>query len=248
MTPISLIATALTLGLRHGVDWDHIAALLDIAGANSNDRKTRNAMILCLCYALGHALVVFAVGLAAIAFSAILPEWIDSVMERGVGITLMVLSGYLFFSIYQAACNPGDFKPQSRLMLFSSLINRVHKKLSGQIHNHELASLETVTAGGAFSIGMLHGFGAETGTQVLLITAVGRTGVFDLSIAMLVAFALGLVVSNSIIAGFAITGFHSCLRHRRVFITAGFFAGIFSLWLGLLFVAGRSDSLPGLLS
>lgn len=251
MTPIVLMGTALTLGLRHGVDWDHIAALLDISGANSGEDKVRGAMKLCLCYALGHAFVVFVLGLAAIAFAAILPTWLDAVMEKAIGITLIFLAACLFFAVYKAASDPDNFRMQSRLMMVSAFLNRVMQKFNRHGHDHKHANsleLASVTTGGAFSIGMLHGIGAETGTQVLLITAVGRTGALDLSVAMLIAFALGLVVSNSVIAWLAITGFQSSLRHRRVFMLAGSAAGIFSLWLGVLFVLGQAESLPSLCS
>jgi high-affinity nickel-transport protein len=51
------------LGFRHGIDWDHIAALTDLTA--SRDR-VRQSMALATMYAVGHALVVFALGVATI--------------------------------------------------------------------------------------------------------------------------------------------------------------------------------------
>ncbi len=40
MNTIFLGATALSLGLRHGVDIDHIAAILDMAGTSATEKRT----------------------------------------------------------------------------------------------------------------------------------------------------------------------------------------------------------------
>ena len=112
MTSLFLLATALTLGLRHGIDWDHIAALLDISGANSGERSCRHPLALCFCYALGHGLIVFLLGWLAISFAAILPSWLDSIMERVVGLTLLALGIYLLTAVYQMATT-GQLKLQS---------------------------------------------------------------------------------------------------------------------------------------
>src|SRR6266849_3257478 len=85
---ISLVATAFGFGFRHGIDWDHIAALTDIT---SSQETSRRSMFFATLYALGHALVVFALGFAAIVLAARLPSSVDGVMERFVGATLVLL-------------------------------------------------------------------------------------------------------------------------------------------------------------
>src|SRR5438309_10938289 len=89
---LGLIATAFGFGFRHGIDWDHIAALTDITGSQDEGRKS---MVLATMYALGHALVVFALGVAAILAAERLPSSVDGVMERIVGTTLLVLGVYV---------------------------------------------------------------------------------------------------------------------------------------------------------
>ena len=49
-----LLATSFALGLRHGFDWDHIAAIADL---NSTADERRRGFALSLYYALGHAVV-----------------------------------------------------------------------------------------------------------------------------------------------------------------------------------------------
>src|SRR3954470_17440044 len=83
---VGLVVTAFGFGFRHGIDWDHIAALTDITGSQDEGRKS---MVLATMYALGHALVVFALGVAAIVAAERLPSSVDGVMERIVGTTLL---------------------------------------------------------------------------------------------------------------------------------------------------------------
>jgi high-affinity nickel-transport protein len=83
---VGLIVTAVVLGVRHGFDWDHLAALSDIAASQQSRRRS---MMLATLYALGHAAVAFAIGAAFIVASARLPESVGEFMERLVGVTLM---------------------------------------------------------------------------------------------------------------------------------------------------------------
>ena len=91
---LALFSCAL-LGLRHGFDYDHLAAITDIT---SVQRGWRQGMGLGLLYALGHALTVAILGCAVIFLHLSLPPHLDAVGERLVGATLIALSaiGVLF--------------------------------------------------------------------------------------------------------------------------------------------------------
>lgn len=53
---IGLLILSILLGLRHGIDLDHVAALADITGGGSGSKKER--MKLSLWYAGGHEAVL----------------------------------------------------------------------------------------------------------------------------------------------------------------------------------------------
>jgi high-affinity nickel permease len=108
---IGLALTAVALGFRHGIDWDHIAALTDITGSQDSSRQS---MVLATMYAFGHALVVFVLGVGAIALSAEIPQWLDDTMSRVVGVTLVVLGVYLLVSLVRQR---RDFRMRSRWMI-----------------------------------------------------------------------------------------------------------------------------------
>ncbi len=239
MIQLSLLGSALLLGLRHGIDLDHIAALVDICGANAGEpRLRRKGFLLSLAYALGHALVISILGLAAISFATLLPAWIDSVMERVVGITLVILGLYLLNTVFSAIKNADAFRFKSRWTAFYSWSVGAFARLTRQPLSQEEPVL---SARGTFAIGMLHGIGAETATQVLLISAVGGVASQATAIAMLAAFVLGLVASNTFIALISLGGFGTASSWRPLYLLGGGLAGAFSLFVGGAFLLGAVE-------
>ena len=133
-------------------------------------------MLLGTLYALGHALVVAILGLAALLLGAALPDWIDPIMGRVVGATLVFLGIYVFVSVYQYLRHGGDFRLRSRWMLVFDGVRYGWRRLQAAIHGHEHVDPVEATSYGprtAFGVGMIHGIGAETASQALLIAAVG---------------------------------------------------------------------------
>jgi cytochrome c biogenesis protein CcdA len=277
---LALIGLGFALGLRHGIDWDHIAAITDItsstvtnkeaeaegvmvavaagnigmrvgmpiAGPTSKWRESRQGLYLATMYALGHATFVMLLGLLAIWLGTILPEWVDPLMERIVGVTLLVLGVYIFYSIWRYG---GSFQLRSRWMLVFILIGRgwtwLKHKLSGHPLDHDHDHAQEVTQYGwkaAYGIGVIHGIGAETGSQALLLaSAAGATTAFTGTI-MLVAFTAGLLMSNTLVAMFSLVSFISTSTKRNVYVAIGILAGIFSLVVGLFFLTGQGAALP----
>lgn len=265
----ALLSTALMLGVRHGIDWDHIAAIMDITSTtttvdvaesggvsaaaashpSSFGKLEARALWLSLLYALGHATVVAILGFAAVSFAALLPEWIDPIMERIVGLTLILLGVWVFYSLAEYLRGVRDFRLQSRWMLVFAGVRHafgwMRSKLGGHEHTDHL-HVDQYGPRTAYGIGMLHGIGAETGSQVLIIAAVGGAASQGLGLVMMLAFVLGLVISNTIIAVLAATGFISSARAKPFYIAVGVLTGIFSLVIGIVFVLGIGADLPDL--
>jgi high-affinity nickel-transport protein len=269
---LTLLGTALGLGMRHGIDWDHIAAISDITSTTTNVETgdvevgpdgaaalrragfgavEMRAFWLASLYALGHALVVALLGLAALYFDALLPDWIDPVMERLVGVTLLALGVWVFYSLFVYWRGEGDFRLQSRWMLVFAMVRRGWHQLQhrfGSTHHHHHSDLRVDQYGArtAFSVGLLHGVGAETGSQVLIIAAVGGAASQGFGTAMMFAFIVGLLISNSAVALLTSTGFISSTRAKSLYVLVGCFAGLFSLLVGAYFTLGAGDQLPDL--
>ncbi|HEY3335650.1 MAG TPA: hypothetical protein VGK16_10505 [Candidatus Limnocylindrales bacterium] len=211
--------------------------------------EQKHAILLGTLYALGHALVVFCLGLLALAFGAILPDWVDPIMGRVVGFTLLVLGIWVFVSLWQYLRNGTEFRLRSRWMLVFDGVRYSWRRFQARLHGHEhVAPLEMSSYGRrtAFGVGMIHGIGAETGTQALLIAAVGGASGAGLGIPMLVAFCIGLIASNTLIVIVSATGFVAGQVRRPLYIAIGVLAGVFSIAVGLAFLLGTESLLPDL--
>ena len=64
----------------------------------------------------------------------------------------------------------------------------------------------------ALGVGMIHGIGAETASQALIIAAVGGAASAGLGVPMLLAFVIGLVISNTVIVILSATGYIASQR------------------------------------
>jgi cytochrome c biogenesis protein CcdA len=282
-----LLVSAFLFGFRHGIDWDHIAAITDIAGSQ-DDRG--QALLFGTIYALGHALVVFAIGVVAIVLGSSLPESVDSLMERVVGVTLILLGVYVFAALVR---HGREFRMRSRWMLIFSGAAHLYRRLrrDRRIEDHELepvhvhadaASSASVAVaddipvsewhhghhgrpghhhhkhpeaddafmnygrGTAFAVGMIHGIGAETPTQVVIfLTAAGAGGRLA-GILLLAVFLIGLLSSNTLITMGSAFGFVKASKNWTLYVTIAVLTATFSLVIGVMFLFGEGTVLPAL--
>ncbi|MFQ5879244.1 MAG: hypothetical protein ACE5IZ_03580 [Dehalococcoidia bacterium] len=243
----AFIGTGLGLGLRHGVDWDHIAAITDVTGTQPQRLK---AFGLGTLYALGHASVVSLLGFLAVLVGTTLPGWLDTYMEMLVGITLVTLGVWVFYSLLH---DPHNFRLRSRWMLLFRAVRNAYRWTRDRVtgHRHQYApdpGPQTYSVGAAYGIGMIHGIGAETGTQVLLFASAAGAGSNLTASLLLIGFVVGLVLSNSAIIAGSILGFWGAGTRRRIYIALGVVTGVFSLGLGTLFLLARGSVLPTIIS
>src|SRR5271154_4287462 len=131
VTPTTLdvaLLTAVVLGFRHGFDYDHIAAISDIASVQTNRWR---GMRLGLLYALGHAAMVALLGSVVIVFQLSLPNGIDRIAERLVGLTLLILGVYVLGSLFT-----GKPAPRSRFHLIAGAARWLNWKMKSYWHDH----------------------------------------------------------------------------------------------------------------
>jgi high-affinity nickel permease len=232
-----LLVNAFILGFRHGIDWDHLAAIFDIVGTLSP-----RGFQLSMLYALGHALVVLILGAAALSFKAILPGWIDGIMGRMVGITLIFLSAWVFVSLVHLIVLKREIKLQSRWMLVLGIVDKARKWILSKLGYAEALEQEVPRAygnGTAFGVGMIHGFGAETGTQMILLASVSGASSNAVASALLIAFVVGLLISNGCVGLLAASGMQKSSQFKSAYIVLSAGTAVFSLVIGALFLFGK---------
>jgi hypothetical protein len=287
---IGLLLTAFGLGFRHGIDWDHIAAITDITSSQDSPRA---GLYFGSLYAAGHATVVFVIGVFAIVLGEKLPDSVDHIMTKVVGVTLLLLGVYVFYSLAKHGRN---FRMRSRWMLVFSGVQRgyawardhinrhgeaevvhVHEHVSAEPGMHHDSAEEAANGGmakkttakarthahghkhrmpddpfmnygraTAIGVGMLHGIGGETPTQVLIFLTAAGLGGGGAGVAVLVAFLVGLFTSNSLITLSSSYGFLKASNRFAIYATVAVLTGIFSLTIGFLFITGHDSLLPAL--
>ena len=305
---IGLLLTSLTLGLRHGIDWDHIAAIADLS---STAETRRRGFGLSLLYAVGHGAVVFALGAAAILAGAAIPHSVDAWMGRVVGLTLVALGVWI---LVELARKGRSFRLRSRWILiingtFAGLrrvrASRSHRHVtvdhdhahdhvthqgethastiahdhahvtkSGEVaevveyaelssgtapcrpesptemlaeradrhthrHSHRLALPDDPAArygsGTATGIGMLHGVGVESPTQIALFVASTSVAGTNVGLLLLLGWITGLILANSALALLAGFGLLHAERNFGIYATLAVVVGVMSIAMGAAF-------------
>ena len=280
---LGLLATAFAFGFRHGIDWDHIAALTDITSTGETPRRS---MALATLYAVGHGLVVLVLGLGAILLSSELPDSVDAAMERIVGATLILFGIYVVVSLLRRG---RDFRMQSRWMLVINAIRRLfhrertvvveheHEHALSEAHDHSQVAVHAATVPAAtatmhhshvhrhvarmpedpfatytrpavFGVGMLHGIGGETPTQVLVFVTAAGVGGRGAGVLLLSAFLAGLLASNSLVALAGTFGFVHATKRWSLYATISIATAVFSALVGALFLFGDGTALPTIFS
>jgi hypothetical protein len=194
---ITLISCAV-LGFRHGFDYDHIAAISDIT---SVQQKASTAMRLGLLYAFGHASMIALLGGIVI------------------GLTLIVLAIYVLGSLVRG--NPKAIPPSR-----AALIIRGFRKLSQRVTSLSPTAADqdenlNYTGPVAFGVGLIHGLGAETPSQLALFLVAANLGGVAKGIGGMVMFPAGLLFMNTLMTATACGLFRTAAPHpgiARVFV------------------------------
>ncbi len=234
--PMTLVlASCALLGFRHGFDYDHIAAITDIAGIE--DRAART-MRLGLMYALGHAATVAGLGGVVIGFQLALPVGMDRWAERVVGLTLIVLAVYVFTTLIRTR---GQGRPRSRAALVLGAGRWVHARLTGT--TSEARSISDVNGGTCFGIGILHGLGAETPSQLALFLLAANLGGVRRGLLGLALFLGGLLAMNTLMTAAAAGLFSAGRGWRGWYPLLTSLTAAYSFAIGVVFLLGDSGLL-----
>jgi high-affinity nickel-transport protein len=280
-----VLVAAFWFGFRHGIDWDHIAAITDIT---SSQDERRRALLFGTLYALGHALVVFTIGVLAIVAGENLPPSVDDVMTRIVGVTLLILGVYVIVSLIR---HGRDFRLRSRWMLIFAGVRKGARWVRARVkagERDEEPALVTVGGGAepafqdeldpstwhhghhgrpghhhhvrpeqddtfmtygkltAFTVGMIHGIGGETPTQILLFSTAAGVRNVGIGLVILAAFLVGLFASNSLITLGSAFGYLQATRNFKIYAGVAILTAGFSLVIGTIFLLGKFSLLPAM--
>ena len=243
-----LLLAGLIAGMRHGIDWDHIAAISDITNTQN---KIRSGIFLSFLYGLGHAFVVATIALGLLVMSFALPDGIDRIMEKVVGFTLVILGIYVLYSLHKKKGD--DFRLLPRWALAANVVLNSYSWIKAKITNTHRKHHHILKNGygnrATYLIGMIHGIGAETPSQMLLFALAMSTGISankEFGAMIIIVYSLGLITANTIMGGLGAYGYIKSGNNQRLYRYTSFVTGAFSIVIGVLFLTGGISNLPNI--
>jgi high-affinity nickel-transport protein len=247
---LGIAGTAFVLGCRHGFDWDHVAAITDLTAASREaEGATRPALVrqgrrlgLAFWYCIGHGSVIALFGAAIGVLGLHLPGALDRVFESGVGATLVALGAFV---LWQLGRDGGQYRYSGRIRLLVGVVRRAWARARRRGAG-PAGPLDDLSPRSAFAVGVLHGTGAETPTQVVLFASAATSGSRVAAVVLLLAFVSGMALADLGIAASWLVGLFGARSKPRAQIVLGGLTGVSSLAVGAMFLAGRSTVLPAL--
>jgi high-affinity nickel-transport protein len=164
----------------------------------------------------------------------------DAVFQYAVGLTLVTLGAVV---LYQLGRYRTDYRYTGRISL---VVGALRKGWARARRREVPVDVLDVDRRGAFLVGLLHGTGAETPTQVVIFASVGASGSVGAAMLVLGAFIAGLVLADLGIAAAWLSGVLGARRAPTVQLGLGVVTGVASLTLGVLILVGISEVVPPL--
>jgi nickel/cobalt exporter len=177
---VAWLLLAFVLGLVHAFDADHVMALSVFA---TKRRGVRAGIRAGLRWALGHGIVLLAVGVGLLLLGQSLPTQIAIASERLVGLVMILLGATVWISLIRQG---------------SHLHFHAHDDLRPHAHWHKHEDSGHGHEHGALLVGAAHGL-AGSAPILAVLPAAARSPL--LGIAYLVLFAFGVAVAMSVVSG-----------------------------------------------
>ncbi|HEY5290999.1 MAG TPA: nickel transporter [Burkholderiales bacterium] len=178
---LALLAVVYALGLKHGMDPDHLATIDGIARSNAA-RNPRLARWSGFLFSAGHGAIVIlvAIGVSLIARRWETPAWLDA-LGAGISIAFLYALGLLnLYSVFSA--------PAGTVVAPAGLKSRLLGRLAEVSHPALIAA-----------VGALFALSFDTVSQVALfsLTASSMSG-WGFSIALGATFMLGMMTTDGV--------------------------------------------------
>lgn len=174
---LALLSMGFAFGLLHALDADHVMAVTSMSSSQKSfQSRARNTLAFCARWALGHGGILCILATALLAFDAQLPAWFHTGAEKLVGVILIVLGLWIFWSFRQN---------QIKLSIHAHG-DHVHAHLANKDHSNKQLSDH-----GPVLVGLTHGLAGSAPVLALLPTLELSSGAWGFAYVLL--FSVGVL-------------------------------------------------------
>src|SRR5262249_31017011 len=155
---VTALGLGLTLGLRHALDADHIAAVSTLV---TRERGLARSCLLGAFWGAGHTLALLGAGIAVLAFKLTISPGLEAALERIVGLVLVGLCSHGLLGAV------GGFLLHAHDHTHDGVTHRhTHLHLGSPAGAH----VHLVRLGGRpFLVGLLHGLAGSAALMLLVL-------------------------------------------------------------------------------
>jgi high-affinity nickel-transport protein len=231
---ISILVLGFVLGMRHATDADHVVAVSTIV---SRERRIRSAAWIGALWGAGHTITIFAVGVAIIVFTLVIPPRVGLSMEFSVGLMLILLG---WINLRGLGRNFRVDAPSTQLATTTP-----HTHSEDGSHTHAIADRSIDTMDRWFRgwtiyqwlrpliVGLVHGLAGSAAVALLVLTTLHNP---RWAMAYLFIFGVGtiagmMVITVAMASALNYAGSHSQWINRRLSLATGFLSVAFGLFL-----------------
>ena len=158
---VTALGLGLTLGLRHALDADHVAAVSTLV---ARERGLARSCLLGAFWGAGHTLALLGAAIAVIGFKLTISPGLEEALERTVGLVLVLLGGHVLLRALAGTVVPGHDHTHG------DLTHRHPHLQLGQPRSRDAEHVHLVRLGGRpFLVGLLHGLAGSAALTLLVL-------------------------------------------------------------------------------
>jgi high-affinity nickel permease len=229
---ITALGLGLTLGLRHALDADHVAAVSTLV---ARERGLARSCLLGAFWGAGHTLALLGAGVAVILFKLTITPGLEEALERTVGLVLVLLGGHVLLRALGGHLVHAQEHTHGGLTHRHAVAQLRHPGSSGRAHVHLIR-----LGGRPFLVGLLHGLaGSAALTLLVLGTIASPIGAFVYLLVFGVGSTAGMLLLSGLIGlpvALAAPGAH------RLQVAIQVIAGVGSAVVGVSMLAGPAGA------
>lgn len=177
MSLLTALLAGGTLGVRHALEADHLAAV----GTLVDEERDLRSAVVGISWGVGHSVPIVGLGIAFVALGIEVPESATRLLEAVVGLVLIVLGARMLADTFGIETHVHGSDIHSHVRLGVVRLSRSHVHLDGD----------------SLLVGVLHGF-AGSGALVVALTATAPS--LDAALAFLCAFSLLSVLTMGVVS------------------------------------------------